>query len=266
MTVVITGASSGIGRATARLMADKGHTVYDLSRSDKPQPGVKHIYCDVTKRDTIQQAMQTIHEEAGRIDTLILCAGMGVAGPLEMLNDEDMQYQTDVNLYGPIRVMQTALPYLRQQEKNSKGERGRIIFISSMGGIFALPFQAMYSATKSAIDGIAFAVRNELYPHNITVCCVLPGDVKTGFTAARKKEVLGRDIYPNAEGAFQQMEQDEIQGSAPERIAKKILKVAEKRNPTLYYTPDPLSKVQYMLERIAPTRLALFIVRKMYRG
>ncbi len=263
--IVITGASSGIGREVARQMADQGDVVYDLSRSDKPQEGVHHLMCDVTKRDTISLAVDTIITECGHIDTLILCAGSGVAGALEMMTEEEIQFQFDVNAFGPLRVAQAVIPYMRCQDKNKNGERGRIIFISSLGATFPLPFQGLYSATKMAINGMAYAMRNELHPFDISVTSILPGDVKTGFTAARKKNVKGDDIYIHMNDAMEEMAQDEINGHPADVMAKRIMTIANKKHVGMYYTLDWLSKVQYMLQRIAPHKLGLYVVRKMYK-
>lgn len=263
--VVITGASSGIGREVARQMANQGHKVYDLSRSEKPQEGVYHLRCDVTDRTTITQAVETIAGENERVDVVILCAGSGVAGALEMMTEEEMQFQFDVNAYGPLRVAQAFIPIMRHQEKNAAGERGRIIFISSVGAIFPLPFQGLYSATKMAINGMAYAMRNELHPFNISVTSILPGDVKTGFTAARKKNGKGGEVYTHMFAAFEEMAQDEINGSKPEVVCKKIVKVANKKHVGMYYTLDWLSKAEYLLQRLAPHSLALWILRKMYK-
>lgn len=263
--VVVTGASSGIGREVARQMAEQGHIVYDLSRSNKPQEGVKHLTCDVTDREAISLAAKTVTEEQERVDVLILCAGSGVAGALEMMSEEEIQFQFDVNAFGPLRVAQAFLPTMRQQEKNKDGERGRIIFISSMGATFPLPFQGLYSATKTAINGIAYALRNEVHPFDISVTSILPGDVKTGFTAARKKNGKGGEVYTHMFAAFEEMAQDEINGSKPEIVCKKIVKVANKKHVGMYYTLDWLSKAEYLLQRLVPHSLALWVVRKMYK-
>lgn len=263
--VVITGASSGIGREVARQLADQGHRVYDLSRSEKPQDGVRHIRCDVTDRDAIQQAIDCVKQEAGRIDTLLLCAGSGVAGALEFMTEEELQFQFDVNAFGPLRVAQAALPIMREQQPLSGKERGRIIFISSMGAVFSLPYQGLYSATKMAVNGMAYALRNEVHPFDISVTSILPGDVKTGFTAARRKNTTGRDIYTHMDGAFEAMASDEINGSLPEVIAKRIVKIVNKKSVGMYCTLDWLSLAEYILQKIAPHRFALWVVRKMYR-
>ena len=262
--IVITGASSGIGRATARMMADKGHTVYDLSRSDKPQNGVVHIGCDVTSRTAIASAISQIAETEGRIDVLVLCAGMGIAGSIEFTREEDMQRQFDVNVYGPIRVIQAALPLMRTQEMGDK-ERGRIVFVSSMAAIFSLPFQAMYSATKSALNAFAFALKNELKKYNITVSSVLPGNVNTGFGTARHINPAGSEVYPNMHTAIGQMEQEEDKGMTPETVARKVVKACLKRKPRLYYTSDFISDLECLGRRLLPTWLATKVVGKMYK-
>lgn len=263
-TVVITGASAGIGREMARQMAQEGYVVYDLSRSDKPLEGVKHIACDVTKREMVDAAISKICSEAGRIDLLVLCAGSGVAGALEFMTEEEMQFQFDVNTFGPLRVVQAALPQMRSQEKQSNGERGRIVFISSMGATFPLPYQGLYSGTKAAISALAYSLASEIHPFDISVTCILPGDVKTNFTAARRKNTTGSDIYTHMDGAYKAMEGDEVNGSAADKIAANIIKKITRKHVKLYYTPDLLSKLQYIVKHFVPTSLTQFVVRKMY--
>ncbi len=261
---VITGASSGIGRETARQMADKGYKVYDLSRTHKPQQGVQHIPCDVTQRDTIDAAIQQIAQTDGRIDVLVLCAGMGVAGSIEFTKEEEMQRQFNVNTYGPIRVVQAALPLMRKQPMTNSHERGRIVFVSSMAAVFGIPFQAMYSATKAAINSFAFSLKNELKAYKLTVSCVQPGDVKTGFGAARRTDLAGSDVYPNMQAAIQQMEHDEENGLTAASCAKRVVKACTQTNPSLYYTSDFLSDLECLGARLLPTWLATKVVGMMY--
>ena len=261
MIIVITGASSGIGRETARILAESGHTVYDLSRSEKPQQGVTHIYCDVTKRETVDIAIQTIASREGRIDKLILCAGMGVAGSIEHTADADMQHQFDVNTFGPIRVIQAALPLMRTQDIVGK-ERGRIIFVGSMAGVFGIPFQAMYSATKAAVNSFAFSLRNELRPYNIKVAVLMPNDVKTSFS--RKTDLTGSEIYPNMQPAIEQMEHDEANGLTADVVARRVIRATMRKRVGLYYTSDFMSSVECFLQRLLPTSAALYVVKKLY--
>lgn len=260
-TIVITGASSGIGRSTARLLADQGHQVYDLSRSRQPQEGVIHIPCDVTDRHSVKQAIQAIADQESRIDTLILSAGMGVAGAVEFTTEEEMKRQFDVNTFGSIRVVQAMLGIMRNQSI-VQGERGRIIFISSLAGHYAIPFQAMYSASKAAINACAFALRNEVRQFSIRVSCVMPGDVHTPFK--RTTDLSGKEVYPHMEKAITQMEKDEANGLTSVAVARRILKAATCRSPRLYYTSDWLSDLLRFLSRIFSSDFATRVVGWMY--
>lgn len=279
---VITGASSGIGRASATVLVRHGYQVYDLSRSENPQPGVVHIDCDVTKNETITAAFNRISSEAGRIDLLLLSAGMGVAGAIEFTTESEMKRQFDVNLYGPIRVIQAALPIMRQQAMQErhgifgiegKGirslfgypykERGRIVFISSMAAVFSIPFQSMYSASKSALNSFAFALRNELKHYYIRVSSVLPGDVHTNFK--RTTDLNGSDIYPQMKPAIEQMIHDEENGLTSEQVAKRVMRAALRRRPSIFYTSDFLSDLERFAARIVTSNMAVRIVGKIYK-
>lgn len=266
---VITGASSGIGRASAKMLVAKGYKVYDLSRTENPQEGVQHIACDVTKPETIRQAISQIKAEAGRIDILLLSAGFGIAGAIEYTQESEMTRQFDVNVYGPIRVIQEALPLMREQALHPvKGlfrtsqERGRIVFISSMAGVFSIPFQSMYSASKAAINSYAFALVNELRDYKITVSCVMPGDVHTNFK--RTTDLSGGDVYPKMKSAIEQMIRDEENGLTSEAVAKQVMKACTRRKPRLYYTSDLLSDIECVAKRIVSNNLAARVVGMMY--
>lgn len=268
---VITGASSGIGRASATMLVARGYRVYDLSRTENPQPGVQHIYCDVMKTDTVQTAMRQIGEEAGRIDLLLLSAGFGIAGAIEFTQESEMQRQFDVNVYGPIRVIQAALPLMRTQPMQEPGtglckrkERGRIVFISSMAGVFSIPFQSMYSASKAAINSYAFALRNELKHYDIKVSCVMPGDVHTNFK--RTTDLNGADVYPQMKPAIEQMIHDEEHGLTSEAVARQVMKACLRRSPRLYYTSDFLSDLECIAKRLVSSNLANRIVGMMYHA
>jgi len=260
--VVITGASSGIGRATARMMADRGEKVYDLSRSEKPQDGVEHIYCDVTKMDTVEAAIGEVAKREGRIDLLILSAGMGVAGAIEFTTEQEMHRQFDVNTYGPIRVVQHALKVMRTQEQQGR-ERGRIVFISSMAGPFTIPYQGMYSASKAAVNSFAWGLRNELRAHHITVTSVLPNDVQTNFQ--RTTDLNGLDVYPNMKTSIEKMIYDEAHGLTSEQVAKRVVKASTRKSPGLYYTSDWLSDLEQFAMHLFPASWVCRIVGMMYK-
>lgn len=268
-TAVITGASSGIGRATATRLVRRGYRVYDLSRTEQPQEGVTHLCCDVTRRESIQQALHQIATEAGRIDLLLLSAGFGIAGAVEFTQESEMQRQFDVNVYGAIRVVQVALPLMRQQAvRQIRGglipvqERGRIVFVSSMAAVFSIPFQSMYSASKAAINAYAAALRNELRDYRIQVSCVMPGDVHTNFQ--RSTDLNGTDVYPKMKRAIEQMIHDEAHGLTSETVAKRVMQACVRTRPALYYTSDYLSDAECLLARIVPSTWANRIVGLLY--
>ena len=186
---VITGGTSGIGLCTAQAMLEKGYTVYELSRRAEGAPGMKHIMADVTKEETLAAAVQEILKQEDHIDVLINNAGFGISGAVEFTKTEDAQHQLDVNFFGMVRMNRQVLPVMRRQC------HGRIVNLSSVAGAIPIPFQTYYSASKAAINSYTMALANEVKPFGIQVCCVQPGDIRTGFTAAREKNPEGDDIY-----------------------------------------------------------------------
>lgn len=256
--VIITGGSSGIGKAAAELFAEKGYKVYELSRHGESTGNVVHVTCDVTSPEACRSAVQGIMDEAGRIDVLISNAGMGISGAVEFTSTEDVRRQMDVNFLGAVNITQAVLPYLRKQQG------GKIIYVSSVMGAYGLPFQAFYSASKFAINGFAQALTNEVRPFGIKIAVLMPGDVKTGFTDARKKELAGTAEYPHMTKAVETMEHDEQHGIAPERMARKLLRLAENRNPEPTSTVGWMYKIFLFLGRVFPQRLINFVIGKMY--
>lgn len=257
-TLILTGGSSGIGKATVELFANKGYQVFELSRHGKSSDGIQHIDCDVTSTDDCQRAVNEVVDKVGHIDVLISNAGMGISGAVEFTKAEDFHRQMDVNFYGAVNISQAVLPVMRQQHK------GRIIFVSSMAAIFSIPFQAFYSASKFAINGYAMALLNEVRPMGISVCCLLPGDVKTGFTAVRNKIEAGSDVYTHMQKSVSNMEKDEMNGIAPERMAKKLLKLAESKCPPVYSTVGWQYHLFMLLNKVVPSTLVYRIVGWMY--
>ena len=186
---VITGGTSGIGKCTAEAMAQKGYTVYELSRREEGLPGMFHIPTDVTDPDACQRAIDEVVSQAGRIDVMINNAGFGISGAIEFTPVEQAKRQFDVNFFGMVNMNCAVIPVMRAQRS------GRIVNLSSVAGAIPIPFQAFYSASKAAINSYTMALANEIKPFGVQVCCVQPGDIQTGFTAARQKIVVGDDIY-----------------------------------------------------------------------
>ncbi len=250
---VVTGATSGIGLAAARLFAEKGYTVYGISRSAR---GERMIAADVSDEKSVISAFSEIIEKEGRIDVLVNNAGMGISGSVEKTDPSDIRRIFDVNFFGALNCTRAVLPFLRE-----KGQ-GRIVNVTSVAAPVAIPYQSFYSATKAALNAMTLALRNEVAPYGVKVCAVLPGDVKTGFTDARVK---AKEDYPGAESAVASMEKDERGGMPPEAVARVIYKAASRRSPKPMFIAGPKYKLLYFLFKMLPASLAYKIVGVLYK-
>lgn len=257
-TLVISGGSSGIGKATASLFAERGWCVYELSRHGLPHGTVKHVRCDVRDEQSVQQAVKEVIAEAGHIDVLISNAGFGISGPVEFTDMQEAERQMDVNFMGAVRLTQAVLPYLRQQA------HGRIIFTSSVAAALPVPYQSFYSASKAAINALALALANEVRTFGISVSVLMPGDVSTGFTDARSKSSAGEEVYRTAGKAVEAMERDERGGMKPEQMARLFWHIATCRNPRPQYVGGFSYRLLCLLDRILPKRLVNWIEYKVY--
>lgn len=181
MTVLITGASSGIGRATAEFFAQKGWNVAATMRSPEKEtelnkfPNLKLYRLDVTDNASIETAIQGAIADFGGIDALVNNAGFGADGVFEAMDDEFIRKQFDTNVFGLMRVTRAIIPYFR--EKRS----GTIIQVASMGGRLAFPLYSIYHGTKWAVEGFSEALHYELRPFNIKMRLIEPGAIKTEF-------------------------------------------------------------------------------------
>ena len=255
-TVLLTGGSSGIGRATAIALRDAGCRVVTLSRRDPALPGVAHFPCDVTDEEAVRSAVS----RAGKLDILVCCAGCGISGALEFTAPEEAHRQLEVNLFGTDRVVRAALPALRES-------RGRIVLISSVAAVASIPFQGWYSVSKAAINAYALALRNELRPFGVTVCAVMPGDIATGFTDARRKSEAGDDIYSGRIArSVAVMEKDERGGMAPETAGRFIARTALRRSCPALRTVGFSYQLVVFLLKMLPASLANRVIGRLYGG
>ena len=257
-TAIVTGASGGIGRAVAAALYQRGCTVYDLSRSDKPQEGVKHIACDVTDEASVKAAVTAVAEK-GEIDILVCCAGMGISGAVEFTRPEDSYRQINVNLFGTDRTVRAVLPYMRRQG------RGRMVLISSVAAVTPIPFQTWYSASKAAINSYAMALMNEVRPYGVEISVVMPGDICTGFTASRKKSAEGDAEYGGRIGrSVSRMEHDEQNGLTPEYAAKVVTKAALRKRAKPYKSTGFVYSLLCTLTKVFPARFVQWVLYRMY--
>ena len=228
--IIITGASSGFGKATAEMLSQKGHTVYGLCRRAMEETGIKYRQCDVRNREQVAAVVASIVEEQGRVDVLINNAGMGIGGALELATAEEIDLQMGTNFMGCVNLSQAVLPYMR------RARRGKIINLSSIGGLMGLPYQGFYSASKFAIEGFTEALSAEVRRFGIRVCMVEPGDFATGFTGSRRNSQATLDD-PDYGPVFRRslgiIEKEENGGLPPEKLAQRIVRLVEMKNPPL---------------------------------
>lgn len=255
---IVTGASGGIGAAIAQQLHSLGYVVYGLNRKPGNNPNVRYIAVDVTDTNAVSAAISSIAAETGQIDLLIANAGYGISGAMEFTPVDIAQQQMDVNVFGFVRCAQAVLPYMR-------GNSGKIIAISSVAAPLSIPFQSFYSASKAALNAVCLALANEVRPFGIKVTAILPGDVATGFTAAREKQPYGNEVYGDVIArSIATMERDEQHGMTPAYVAKKVCAVAKKKRPKPMYVVGFKYKCFTLLQKLLPARLVNYIVGLIY--
>src|SRR5262245_46422358 len=181
--VLITGASSGVGQSAARLLSQRGYTVFGTSRhptTADPTPAVEMLPLDVRADDSVRACVEAVVNRSGRLDVLINNAGYELAGALEELSSEEARAQFDTNFFGVVRMVDAVLPLMRRQKS------GHIINVSSLSGLSAIPFLGIYSASKFAVEGFTEALRHEVKPFNIHVSLAEPAFLKTPMTNHRQ--------------------------------------------------------------------------------
>ena len=256
---IVTGGSSGIGLAAARALRDQGITVFVLSRHPFAEKGLHHLCCDVADERQCAETVQTVLRKAGDLDLLVNCAGFGISGAVEFTELADAKKQMEVNFFGAVNMTKAVLPHMRERGN------GKIVNISSVAAPAAIPFQAYYSASKAAVNAWTAALANELRPYGITVTAIQPGDIKTGFTAAREKSVAGDEAYGGRiSKSVAKMEHDEQNGMDPAKAGAYIAKVALKEHPKPVYTIGFSYKAICVLLKLLPSRLANWAIGKLY--
>ncbi len=232
--ILITGASSGIGKCCAEYLSQKGYIVYGTSR--KPMVSQKEnlhfLEMDVTNRDSIQAGVNKIIAEQGRIDVVVNNAGMGIGGALELVTSEEMKLQMDTNFMGMTNVCSVVIPIFRAQQE------GKIINMSSIAGVMGIPYQGAYSASKAAVESYSECLSLELRRFNIRVIIIEPGDFCTEFTANRVVSSITQN-HPAYKQSFETtlkiIEKEETNGLKPIVIARRMEKIICKKKPKFRY-------------------------------
>lgn len=257
-TVLVTGASAGIGRATAIYLAQNGYLVYGAARRmDKMQDlkpyGIRPIALDLANDESITACVGEIFNEVGSIDILVNNAGFGCEGAIEDVTMEQARYQMEVNVFGAMRLSQLALPKMR------KKNYGKIINISSVGGKIALPLGGWYHASKFAIEALSDSMRMEVKPFGIDVIVIEPGGIKSewgNIALESLVNVSGKSAYKEmVKGAEKGFRQTEKNNSEPIVIARLIKKVIEAVRPSTRYACGSMAKPMLFLRSILPDRM-----------
>ncbi len=262
--VLITGISSGFGKAISELLSSEGYAVYGINRSQNEDLDgkIKVLQADVTDVISIQQAIATLLTREDRIDILINNAGMGITGSIEDSSHDDIHLQMSTNFMGYVNMIQAVLPAMRAQRGAT------IVNISSIGGLMGLPYQGFYAASKFAVEGLSESLRMELLPYKIKIVVIQPGDFHTSFTANRKPALSqnGGSVYASQfEKTLSLIEKDEKGGLKPEFLARKLSKILKKKNPCHSYIIATLEqKFAVVLKRILPGSMFSSILSSHY--
>lgn len=233
--ILISGASAGVGAVCADRLHRNGWTVVGASRRGTSTGGWQPIVMDVDDDTSVRAGVAEVVDRHGRLDAVLACAGWGLAGPVEHTPVDEAKAQFETNFWGTVRLVQSALPVMREQRG------GRIVLVSSIGGVIGIPFQAFYSASKFAIEGYGESLAYEVAPFGIHVTLLQPGNVRTDFTDSRRRvgaeaaaegAAVGVDPYEAAATkAIGVMERDERDGVPPEDAAAAVERVLRASRP-----------------------------------
>ncbi len=252
--VLITGGSSGIGKAIGEFLFHKGFTVYGPSRN--PEKITNSLFpliaLDVRNTESIKLAVEKVISMSQRIDVVINNDGVGITGPLEEIPTAEIKNNFETNFFGPIEVIKAVLPQMREQQS------GLIINITSIAGYMGLPYRGVYSAAKGALEIITEAISMEVKSFGINVVNVAPGDFATNIASGRYHAPVIKDsAYETPYGnTLKQMDQHVDGGSNPDEMARVIYQIIHDKNPKLHYKVGAfMQKFSIVLKRILPDRI-----------
>jgi NAD(P)-dependent dehydrogenase (short-subunit alcohol dehydrogenase family) len=256
---LVTGASSGIGQATAELLAARGFTVFGTSREPtQVNRSYRWLSMDVRSDASVEAAVQSLVEQAGRIDVLVNNAGFAQVGAIEESSIADVQAQFDTNLLGVLRVIKAVLPVMRQQGS------GRIVNISSVVGQVAPPYVGVYATSKFALEGLSEALREEVRPFGVDVSLIEPSFVKTHIVSQQPTNPIVA-YTTRRQAAMQALSKGVENGMEPQAVAKLILRAATTR-PRLRYLIGRDVKVLMLFKRLLPQLLFERLQRRVFRA
>ncbi len=252
--VLITGGSSGIGKAIGEFLHNKGFIVYGTSRNPEKVVGSVFplIALDVRDVASVRAAVDDLLSKTGRLDVVINNAGVGITGPLEEIPGIEIRNNFETNLFGPIEVMKSVLPQMRKQGS------GLIINVTSIAGYMGLPYRGVYSASKGALELITESLSMEVKPFGIRITNVAPGDFATNIASGRFHAPLvkGSPYHNSYKNTLKMMDEHIDLGSDPVEMAKVIYSIIHTKNPKLHYKVGAfMQKFSIFLKRVLPDKV-----------
>jgi NAD(P)-dependent dehydrogenase (short-subunit alcohol dehydrogenase family) len=262
--VLVTGASSGIGKAISITLVQAGYRVFGASRSVETGAlvdGVIQLQLDVTNELSIANAIDYIKKKEGRIDILINNAGLGMIGALENTSAKQVQEIFQTNVYGVLNTCRAVIPFMREQKA------GTIINVTSIAGLMGLPFRGIYSASKSAVEGFSEALSAEVNQFGIKVIIIEPGDFKTNINENRRIAEIKNSIYePFQSAVINQVNKEVHHAPDPTLIGEAVVRILKKQNPRLRYkVATPFQRFSVLVRDIIPDRWFEKLVKRYYK-
>jgi short-subunit dehydrogenase len=263
--VLITGASSGIGKSMASYLQQQGLSVYGTSRNSEHGQvidGITFLKLDVTNDQSVHDAVSYLLEKEGKIDVLINNAGIGMVGSGEDSTPIEMKVQFETNFYGTVRLMQAVLPSMRNRKE------GLIINISSLAGLFGLPYRGVYSAAKFAINGLSESMRMELISYGVHLSVICPGDFKTPIKTSRiRAKKSESSVYKEEFDKVYTLMNEELDNSGdPVQVAKMAFKIIGTKEPRpFYFVASAFQKCVVMLRYWIPTKAFQWLMMRNYK-
>lgn len=249
--IIITGSSSGIGQALKNHFLSQGDTVIGISLCDDD------YNCDVSNFEAMKEVFEDIKKKIDKIDILVSCAGFGIYGAIELIDNAKVQKEYDVNVMGTINAIQCALPIMR--------ETGKIINISSICALFPIPFRSYYCSSKVAVSMLSDCLRMELCKTKIQSTAICPGEIKTNFTKNRVNTYETNEKYGDApQYSIEKISRREHKRMPIEKAIKIFVKIINKKKLKTQYIMGFKNKFLYQAQKFVPRRLMLKILTKLF--
>ncbi len=250
---VVSGATSGIGRAIAEKLQENGVKIVNVSKDETELAYFKNYVCNIADDAQLVAVTDDIAKTCGKIDFLFCNAGFGIGGSVASADLDAIDSLFNVNVIAHVKMTKLLVPNINRN--------GKIFYTGSLASVIPLPYQACYSASKAAIENFSRALNTELKPKGIRVCTIMPGDIATGFTDARIKPQNRTKLE---EHSINKMEKAEKEGKNPTTVGKLALKLVKKKNIPLHVAVGCGNKILVVLVKMLPLRLVNYLVEKIY--